>query len=128
MKKWTKKKKNVNPVEQKYVLHAVEIPVDAAVMIKSVLVEHKLLQKSGEADKMAKVTVYSTPTCPWCKKTKEFLNTNNIEFENKDVSSDDAAKKTMIDKSGQMGVPVTDIDGTIIVGFDTDKIKSALGI
>ena len=77
---------------------------------------------------MAKVTVYSTPTCPWCKKTKEFLKANNIEFENKDVSSDEAAKKTMIDKSGQMGVPVTDIDGTIIVGFDVDKIKSALGI
>ena len=77
---------------------------------------------------MAKVTVYSTPTCPWCKKTKEFLKANNIEFENKDVSSDDAASKTMIEKSGQMSVPVTDIDGTIIVGFDTDKIKSALGI
>ena len=77
---------------------------------------------------MAKVTVYSTPTCPWCKKTKEFLKANNIEFENKDVSSDDAASKTMIEKSGQMSVPVTDIDGTIIVGFDTDKLKSALGI
>ncbi len=77
---------------------------------------------------MAKVTIYSTPTCPWCKKTKEFLKANNIEFENKDVSSDDVAKKTMIEKSGQMSVPVTDIDGTIIVGFDVDKIKSALGI
>ena len=71
---------------------------------------------------MAKVTVYSTPTCPWCKKTKEFLKANNIEFESKDVSSDDAASKTMIEKSGQMSVPVTDIDGTIIVGFDTDKL------
>lgn len=76
---------------------------------------------------MAKVTVYSTPSCPWCKKVKEFLKENKIEFENKDVSSDEAAKKEMVDKSGQMGVPVLDINGTIIIGFDVEKIKSALG-
>ena len=77
---------------------------------------------------MAKVTVYSTPICPWCHKAKELLKANNIEFENKDVSKDDAARNEMAEKSGQMGVPVLDIDGTIIVGFDQEAIKKALKI
>lgn len=77
---------------------------------------------------MAKVTVYSTPSCPWCHKVKDFLKENKIEFEDKDVSSDDKAREAMIEKSGQMGVPVLDIDGTVIVGFDIEKIKSALSI
>lgn len=75
---------------------------------------------------MAKVKVYSTQSCPWCHKAKEFLKEHNIEFENKDVGEDENARKEMIDASGQMGVPVLDIDGTIIVGFDVEKIKSAL--
>ena len=75
---------------------------------------------------MAKVTVYSTPTCPWCNKAKDFLKENNIEFESKDVSEDEAARNEMMEKSGQMGVPVLDIDGKVIVGFDVDAIKSAL--
>jgi glutaredoxin-like YruB-family protein len=77
---------------------------------------------------MAKVTVYSTPTCPWCHKVKDFLKANNIEFEDKDVSSDDAARNDMIEKSGQAGVPVLDIDGTFIVGFDQEAIKKALNL
>jgi glutaredoxin-like YruB-family protein len=75
---------------------------------------------------MAKVKVYSTPECPWCKKAKEFLKENKIEFEEKDVSTDEKAKEEMVEKSGQMGVPVLDIDGTIIIGFDVEKIKTAL--
>lgn len=74
------------------------------------------------------VKIYSTPTCPWCKKTKEFFKENNIEFEDIDVSKDQAAQKEMIDKSGQMGVPVIDANGTIIVGYDVDKLKKALNI
>jgi len=77
---------------------------------------------------MAKVKVYSTPTCPWCKKAKDFLAENKIEFENIDVSSDQKASEEMVEKSGQMGVPVIDIDGTVIVGFDQEKIKEALKI
>lgn len=77
---------------------------------------------------MAKVTVYSTPTCPWCHKAKDFLKANNIEFEDKDVSSDEAARNEMQEKSGQLGVPVLDIDGTIIVGFDQEAIKKALNL
>jgi glutaredoxin-like YruB-family protein len=78
---------------------------------------------------MAKsVKVYSTPTCPWCIRAKQFLTENNIPFENFDVSSDQEKAEEMIQKTGQMGVPVLDIDGDIIVGFDRERIKQALGI
>jgi len=77
---------------------------------------------------MAKVKVYGTPICPWCIKAKNFLKEHNIEFEDFDISSNEEAKKEMFDKSGQMGVPVLDIDGEIIVGFDVEKIKSLLKI
>lgn len=75
---------------------------------------------------MAKVMVYSTPTCPWCVRAKEFLKQNKIKFEDKDVSEDETARNEMIEKSGQMGVPVFDIGGTVIVGFDKEAIKKAL--
>lgn len=74
------------------------------------------------------VKIYSTPTCPFCIRTKQFLKDNNIAFEDMDVSTDQAAAKEMIEKSGQMGVPVLDIDGEIIVGFDKERIQQALGI
>ena len=74
------------------------------------------------------VTVYSTPTCPWCLRTKAFLKEKKILFNDKDVSSDDAARSEMIEKSGQLGVPVIDIDGKVIVGFDQKAIETALGI
>ena len=77
---------------------------------------------------MTKLKIYTTQTCPWCKKTKEFLKENNIEYEEIDVTSNKDAQKEMIEKSGQMGVPVLDINGTIIVGYDPDKIKKALGM
>jgi len=78
---------------------------------------------------MAKsVIVYSTPTCPFCIRTKQFLKDSNIQFEDIDVSSDTEKAQVMIKKSGQMGVPVLDIDGTIIIGFDKEKIKETLGI
>jgi glutaredoxin-like YruB-family protein len=72
------------------------------------------------------VKVYSTPVCPWCKVVKDFLSKNNIEFEDVDVSADRAAGQEMIDKSGQMGVPVTDVDGEIIVGFNEPALRKAL--
>lgn len=77
---------------------------------------------------MANVKVYSTPTCPYCKKAKEFLKQNNIQFEDIDVSADKAAAEEMVNKSGQMGVPVLDIDGTIIVGADMPAMKKALNL
>ena len=75
---------------------------------------------------MPKVTVYSTPTCPWCSKTKEFLKENNVQYQEINVAADHKAAQDMIEKSGQMGVPVTEIDGTIIVGFDKNALKRAL--
>lgn len=77
---------------------------------------------------MAKVKVYSTPTCPYCKMAKQFLSENNIQFEDVDVSSNQTAAQEMISKSGQMGVPVIDIDGQIIVGFDKARIKQLLSL
>ena len=77
---------------------------------------------------MTKVKVFSTPTCPWCKKVKEFLSEKNIEFEDLNVAADSDARNEMIEKSGQMGVPVVLIDDKVIVGFDRDEIASTLGI
>jgi glutaredoxin-like YruB-family protein len=78
---------------------------------------------------MAKnVKIYSTPTCPWCIRTKQFLKDNNIVFEDYDVAADRLKADEMVKKSGQMGVPVLDIEGEIIVGFDREKIKQSLGI
>ncbi len=74
------------------------------------------------------VKVYSTQTCPWCHKVKDFLKEKKIEFEDIDVSSNQEAAQEMVKKSGQMGVPVLDIDGKIIVGFDVKAITDALGI
>jgi glutaredoxin-like YruB-family protein len=78
---------------------------------------------------MAKnVKIYSTPTCPWCIRVKQFFKDNNIAFEDYDVSTDPVKADEMVKKSGQMGVPVLDIEGEIIVGFDREKIKQSLGI
>ncbi len=73
-----------------------------------------------------KVIVYSTPTCPYCHLAKDFLKENKIAFEDVDVSKNQDRAQEMIEKSGQMGVPVLDVNGTIIVGFDKDAIKKAL--
>jgi glutaredoxin 3 len=72
------------------------------------------------------ITVYSTPTCPWCHRVKDFLKEKKVEFTDIDVSSDHAKAEEMIDKSGQMGVPVIDIDGKIFVGFDKEGISKEL--
>ncbi len=75
---------------------------------------------------MAEVKIYSTPTCPWCHKTKEFLKEHKIAFRDINVASDLKAAEEMVQKSGQMGVPVIDIDGIVIVGYDVSAIKKAL--
>jgi len=77
---------------------------------------------------MAKVKVFSTPTCPYCVTLKEYLKDNNIEFEAIDVSEDKAGLDEMVKKSGQMGVPVITIDEEVIVGFDRVKIDKLLNI
>ena len=75
---------------------------------------------------MAKVKIYSTPTCTYCKQAKEIFKEEGVDFEDVDVSKDQAAAKEMVEKSGQTGVPVVEIDGEITVGFDEDKLKKLL--
>lgn len=77
---------------------------------------------------MANVTVYSTQSCPWCVRAKEFLKSQGIAFKDVDVSRDTKAAGEMVKKSGQHGVPVIDIDGKIIVGFDKPAIENALDL
>lgn len=74
------------------------------------------------------VIVYSTPTCPYCTMAKNFLKDNSIKFKEIDVSRDIQKAREMVEKSGQMGVPVIEIDDKIIVGFNKEEIKKALGI
>ena len=74
------------------------------------------------------VKVYSTPICPYCVSLKAFLKEHNIEFEEIDVSQNERAAKEMIEKTGQMGVPVLEADGEFVVGFDREKIIKLLNI
>jgi len=74
------------------------------------------------------IKVYSTQACPYCHMVKDFLRKNNVEFEDIDVSTNHEAANEMIEKSGQMGVPVTEIDGKIIVGYNVQALKEALKI
>ncbi len=75
---------------------------------------------------MATVTVYSTQSCPYCRMAKEYFDKNGVKYTEYDVGADAKKANEMIEKSGQMGVPVIDIDGSIIVGFDLPEIKKAL--
>ncbi|MFH1636883.1 MAG: glutaredoxin domain-containing protein [Candidatus Woesearchaeota archaeon] len=75
-----------------------------------------------------KVKVYSTQACPYCHMAEDFLKENKIEFEHIDVSNDQEAAKEMVEKSGQMGVPVIDVDGEIVIGFDRGRLKELLKI
>jgi glutaredoxin 3 len=77
---------------------------------------------------MANITIYTTPTCVYCKMTKAYLNEKKVPFYERDVMTDETAREEMIQKSGQLGVPVIDIDGTIVVGFDKDRITELAGI
>ena len=77
---------------------------------------------------MPNVKIYSTPSCPYCVRVKQFLKDNDIGFKDYDVSADETKANEMTERSGQMGVPVIDIDGNIIVGFDKEAISKALGL
>lgn len=77
---------------------------------------------------MAKVIIYTTPTCVYCKMTKAFFKENDIAYEEKDVSVDTKAQEEMTKKSNQLGVPVIDIDGQITVGFDKERLSKLLNL
>jgi len=74
------------------------------------------------------VKVYSTKFCPYCKLAKEFLKEKKIPFEDIDVQENQEAAHEMVEKSGQMGVPVIEIDGQIIIGFNVEQLKTLLKI
>ena len=74
------------------------------------------------------VKVFSTKICPYCVTLKEFLKQHDVEYEEIDVGKDEDGRKEMIEKSGQMGVPVLEINGQIVVGFDKTRILELLGI
>lgn len=77
---------------------------------------------------MANVTIYTTPSCVYCKMAKAYFSANNVAYTEKNVMTDIPAQQEMIQKSGQLGVPVIDIDGSIVVGFDKPRISSLLHI
>lgn len=74
------------------------------------------------------VTVYSTPNCGFCVKIKQYFKEKGVAFTEYDVAADREKAEEMVKKSGQMGVPVTDINGTIIVGYNRPKIDEALNL
>jgi len=77
---------------------------------------------------MPEIKIYTTPSCPYCWAAKEYLRERGFDFVEIDVSQDERAAMEMIEKSGQMGVPVIEIDGEIVIGFDKEKIDKLLGL
>lgn len=75
-----------------------------------------------------KIRIYSTPTCTYCIILKKYLSEKGIDYEDLDVSENEEAQKEMIEKTKQMGVPVLDIEGEIIIGFDKEKIDKILNL
>ena len=85
-------------------------------------------ENTGDTVKPKRITVYSTPTCSWCNTLKAYLKQQNISFTDIDVSRDQKAADALVKRSGQMGVPQTDINGEIIVGFNKPRINELLGL
>lgn len=75
---------------------------------------------------MKNITIYTTPTCAYCKMAKEYFKEHNVSYQEKDVTTDAAARQEMIEKSGQLGVPVIDIDGQIVIGFDKSRLAELI--
>lgn len=76
----------------------------------------------------APVTIYSTPTCHFCGMAKEFFKANNVAYTEHDVAADIEQRKVMVEKSGQMGVPVIIVGDKLVVGFDEPELRSLLGL
>lgn len=77
---------------------------------------------------MKKVTIYSTPTCHYCQMAKQFFTAHGVSYEEFNVASDALRRKEMMEKSGQMGVPVITVDNDLIVGFDQAKLSALLEV
>jgi len=81
----------------------------------------------------AKVKIYTTPTCPWCQRVKEYFKQHKVKYTEVNVAEDEKARNELIEKSGQMGVPVIEVEKgddepVIIVGFDQEALQEALGL
>ena len=77
---------------------------------------------------MSKVILYTTPTCVWCVKVKDFLKSKKVKYKEVDVTKDTVKAQEMIEKSGQMGVPVVEVDNNIIIGYNEAQLKKLLKI
>lgn len=77
---------------------------------------------------MPRITIYTTPTCTFCRQAKNFFREHGVSYEEKDVTLDRQYVDEMVKKSGQMGVPVIDIDGEIVIGFDKPRIAQLVGV
>ncbi|MSR73134.1 NrdH-redoxin [Candidatus Parcubacteria bacterium] len=77
---------------------------------------------------MKKVSIYSTPTCHFCNLAKEYFKQNNVAFENFNVAEDSVKREEMVERSGQMGVPVIIVDSDIVIGFNKPLLAQLLGI
>ena len=75
---------------------------------------------------MTNVKIYSTPTCPFCKMAKEFFKKHKIDYKDLNVAEDEKERNEMIEKSGQMSVPVIEIEGDLIVGFNESELRKKL--
>ena len=96
---------------------------------KSLFAENIYVAKSDDDSKLQKqLTVYSTPTCTYCTQIKRYFDEKGIKYNDIDVSKDQKAAERMVKKSGQQGVPQTEINGQIVIGFDRLKINKLLGI
>jgi glutaredoxin-like YruB-family protein len=85
-------------------------------------------QKQTSTGGAHRVIVFSSPTCVWCTRAKTYLHSRSVPFRDVDVSRDPAAARDLVRRTGQMGVPVIEIDGRPIVGFDQARIDAALGL
>ncbi len=94
------------------------------------LTENTIFQpdRAGEGKPARRVTVYSTPACSWCNTLKAWLQKNNIRYTDIDVSRDEHAAQELVKRSGQQGVPQTEINGQIVVGFNQPRLQELLGI
>lgn len=86
------------------------------------------MSQSQPTERAHRVLVFTTPTCPWCVRVKKYLRQRNVKFREIDVARDATAARDLVRRTGQMGVPVVEIDGRPIVGFDKPQIDRLLGL
>lgn len=77
---------------------------------------------------MKKVSIYTTPFCVYCRKAKDFFERNKISYAEFNVLNDIKRRDEMVSKSGQLGVPVIDVEGSLIIGFDERRLRELLGV